>query len=348
GLLAYMAATTKVRTSSFSRNFSAPPASSVPGLKYGPNGTIFLSSGIPDLDSHLYNADVADDGLVHNQPVLYASPSKNPRDFLGTLPSILVSKDDKSRKTDSEPKDLRIAWQYKKYLGENKPHFEERDGKVEYCNDFDLKKPIEKYLIMENRVECVSLLDCPSLAGLRDSCSKFLSQLPRYDGNITSAGRIAIQSFCAPQCEYYDKASNDEWDMLSFIRSLKSMVRSSNAVAFLTFPASLVSPSVSKRWQHMADTLLSVKAIPDEDKELASLLTGYQDMLGLLSVQKVARFNTQVPVILDATTFSIKLQKRRSLVLECLNQAPVDGSSGSSYGTSGSCSSSSKAGALDF
>lgn len=360
-------AANKGRTSSFSRNFSAAPTSSIPGLKYGPNGTIFLSSGVPDLDKilgggfHLGSLvmvmedteaphhmlllrNFMSQGLVHNQPVLYASPSTNPRAFLGTLPTTLVSKDDRSRNADAEQKDLRIAWQYKKYLGENKPHIEERDGKVEYCNEFDLRKPIEKHLIMGNRVECISLLDCSSLAGFRESCSKFLSQLPRYDGNITSAGRIAIQSLCAPQCEYFDK----EWDMLSFIRSLKSMVRSSNAVAFLTFPASLVSSSVSKRWQHLADTLLSVKSIPDEDKELANLLTGYQDMLGLLSVHKVARFNTQVPVILDATTYSIKLQKRRSLVLECLNQAPVDGSSGSSYGTSGSCSGSSKTGTLDF
>lgn len=56
----------------------------------------------------------------------------------------------------------------------------------------------------------------------------------------------------------------------------------------------------------------------------------------------------QVPLILEATTFSIKLQKRRFLVLECLNQAPIDGSSGASYGTSGSCSGSSKTGTLDF
>ena len=53
-----------------------------------------------------------------------------------------------------------------------------------------------------------------------------------------------------------------EWDMLSFIRSLKSMVRSSNSVAIITFLPSLLSPSFCKRWQHMADTLLSVKAIP--------------------------------------------------------------------------------------
>ncbi|KAK9949339.1 hypothetical protein M0R45_004868 [Rubus argutus] len=101
----------------------------------------------------------------------------------------------------------------------------------------------------------------------------------------------------------------------------------------VTFPPTLLSPSSSTRWQHMADTLLSVKAIPDEDKELEPLLTGYQDM---------------VPVILEATTFSIKLQKRRYLVLECLYHTPIDGSSGSSYGTSGSRSGSSKTGLLIF
>lgn len=115
--------------------------------------------------------------------------------------------------------------------------------------------------------------------------------------------------------------------MLSFVRSLKSVLRLSNAVAVITFPPSLVSTTFSKRLQHLADTLVSVKAIPgvhasfllfhssyqgtmlekkhnlqfmlqsDEDKELAKLLTGYQDMVGLLSVHKVARINTQVFVV---------------------------------------------------
>nr|KAJ0189123.1 hypothetical protein LSAT_V11C800406050 [Lactuca sativa] len=151
-------ATGKVRTSSFSKNFSAAPTSSVPGLKYGPNGTIFLSSGIPDLD-------------IHNQPVLYASPIKNPRAFLGTWPITLVPKDDKSRNTDAEQKDLRIAWQYKKYLGENKQHNEERGNFVSFY-------PLWGFL-MGNRVECFSLLDCSNLDGFRDSCSKFISQFPK-------------------------------------------------------------------------------------------------------------------------------------------------------------------------
>jgi elongator complex protein 4 len=103
------------------------------------------------------------------------------------------------------------------------------------------------------------------------------------------------------------------------------MVRSSNSVAVITFPSTVLSNSFCKRWQHLADTLLSIKAIPgklgllkfifsnhfdhlhysvfqlpvylvtDEDKDLAKLLTGYQDMVGFLHVHKVAQTNSQVP-----------------------------------------------------
>ncbi|KAL0381694.1 UNVERIFIED_CONTAM: Elongator complex protein 4 [Sesamum angustifolium] len=294
-------AAAKPRTTSFSRNFSAASSTAPPaaGLKHGPNGTMFLSSGIPDLDS--------------NVPVscIYAGPER----FLGTLPNPMVSKDDKSRVHETEQeKGLRIAWQYKKYFGEHNSE-SQRDGKSEYCSNFDLRKPLERHFFSGQRIDCVSLKNLLILPHFRNivraSCLKLLD-----NGNI-SGGRIAIQSLCSPQCEF----SNKEWEMLAFIRSLKSLVRLSNAVAVMTFAPSLVSTAFSKRLQHLADTLVSVKAIPDEDKELAKLLTGYQDMVGLLSVHKVARINTQVPAILEATTFSMKLQKRRSLILECLNQA---------------------------
>ncbi|XP_050388083.1 elongator complex protein 4-like [Argentina anserina] len=361
-------AATKTRTSSFSRNFSGASSPQIPGLKHGPNGTMFVSSGIPDLHKILGGGfalgslvmvmedaeaphhmlllrNFMSQGLVHNQPLLYASPGKDPRQFLGTLPTPGVPKEEKSSHRDPDQEEgLRIAWQYKKYFGEKQQGFDSQNGKHEFCNNFDLRKPLERQFLTGKRIDCASIFNSPNLVTLHDRCATFLSQFPRNDSNISCVDRIAIQSFCAPQCGY----SNLEWDMLSFLRSLRSWLRSSNAVSVVTFPPNLLSLSLSTRWQHMADTLLSVKAIPDEDKELATLLTGYQDMIGLLNVQKVAQINTQVPVILDATTFSIKLQKRRFLVLECLNQAPVDGSSGSSYGTSGSCSGSSKAGSLDF
>ncbi|OVA03494.1 Elongator complex protein 4 [Macleaya cordata] len=364
-------ASMRAKTSSFSRNQSALPLAQTPGIKPGPNGATFISTGIPDLDKILGGGfplgslimimedaeaphhllllrNFMSQGLVHNQPLLYASPSKDPRAFLGTLPSPISSKDEKSRNTDAEQeKGLRIAWQYKKYFGEQQQNSENHRNAMEYCNEFDLRKPLERQILNAQRIDCFSSQDSPNLTAFRDRCSSFLAQLPRNDGGNRGnvcAGRIAIQSFCAPQCGY----SKMEWDMLSFIRSLKSKVRSSNAVAVITFPPPLLSPSFSKRWQHMADTLLAVRAIPEDDKELAKLLTGYQDMVGFLHVHKVAQINTQVPVILEATTFSIKLQRRRSLVLERLNQAPVDGSSGNSYDGSGSCSSSSKSTILDF
>ncbi|CAL9001931.1 unnamed protein product [Prunus brigantina] len=86
--------------------------------------------------------------------------------------------------------------------------------------------------------------------------------------------------------------------------------------------------------------------LDNKDKELEKLLT--VNMVGLLRVHKVARINTQVHVILESTTFSMNLKRRRFMVLECLSQVPINGSSGSSYGTSSSCSVSSKTGTLDF
>ena len=50
--------------------------------------------------------------------------------------------------------------------------------------------------------------------------------------------------------------------MIFFIRSLKAALRSSNGVAVLSFPSSLLLPSFLMRWKHLADTLLSVSAIP--------------------------------------------------------------------------------------
>ena len=42
-----------VRSSSFSRNISVVSSPQIPGLKCGPNGTTFISTGIRDLDSEI-------------------------------------------------------------------------------------------------------------------------------------------------------------------------------------------------------------------------------------------------------------------------------------------------------
>ncbi|KAH6768864.1 ubiquitin conjugating enzyme 4 [Perilla frutescens var. frutescens] len=103
----------KPRAASFSKNIAAAssPVSSIPGLTHGPNGTIFISSGISDLDNSWRWVCIGKSGDGYGR--------------LGGTASYVVAKkfyvsgDDKSRVHETEQeKGLRIAWQYKKYFGE--------------------------------------------------------------------------------------------------------------------------------------------------------------------------------------------------------------------------------------
>lgn len=385
------------RSGSFVRNLAPAVHVQAVGAKLGPNGAPLVSTGFADLDKVLGGGIpvggilmIMEDieaphhllllryfmaqGLVHDQPLLYASPLTLPQAFLGTLPSVVQAKDDKSE-IEGSPKhtkgeNLRIAWQYRKYFNENQSvethKFQQPElstfsrtakskllgsgltgNKYEFCSNFDLRKPMERSLLNAANVECVNLQAISDLSVFHEQCTSFLSKLSRAQGGISQIGRIAIQSLCAPQCRH----SNLDWEMLSFLKSLRAALRVSNAVAMITCPSSLLTPFFCTRWQHLADIVLSVKAIPDEDKELASLLTDYQDMVGFVHVHKMARINTQVPTILEANTYSLKLLHKRIVILERLNQAPVDASSGESYGTVAAaplCSRSANGSVLDF
>ena len=54
------------------------------------------------------------------------------------------------------------------------------DGKHEYSNEFDLRKPLERHFLNGQRVDCVSIQDSPDLSALGDRCATFLSQFPWY------------------------------------------------------------------------------------------------------------------------------------------------------------------------
>uniref|UniRef100_M1BBW5 Elongator complex protein 4 n=1 Tax=Solanum tuberosum TaxID=4113 RepID=M1BBW5_SOLTU len=196
-------ASSRPRGGSFSRNISSAATTQIPGVKLGPNGTSFLSSGIPDLDQILGGGftlgslvmvmedaeaphhmlllrNFMSQGLIHKQTLLYASPERDPRGFLGTLPSPMASKEEKSHERPAEQDaNLRIAWQYKKYFGEQNSEGQ-RGGKAEYCNDFDLRKPLERHFYSGQRVDCISLRDSPNLAPLLERCSTFSAQIAKY------------------------------------------------------------------------------------------------------------------------------------------------------------------------
>lgn len=66
-------------------------------------GSLVMVMEDPEAPHHmLLLRNFMSQGLMHHQPLIYASPAKDPRGFLGTLPSPVVSKDDKSRFQESE------------------------------------------------------------------------------------------------------------------------------------------------------------------------------------------------------------------------------------------------------
>ncbi|XP_073392413.1 elongator complex protein 4 isoform X1 [Physcomitrium patens] len=344
------------------------------GVKPGSHGVSLVSSGLDDLDQIIGGGIpvgslvmIMEDneaphhmlllryfmaqGLVHSQPLFFASPLPSPQAFLGTLPAIASARESKSRpmgpKDSSGQDELRIAWQYRRYLSEQKALEERRlrqqeltasswasssssfshssaVGSYEFCNDFDMRKPLERSLLIGSK--CESLASGAHLGDLLDQCKEFAAKLARPAGEVQTVGRLALQSLCAPQCVQ----SCTDWELLAFLHSLKGIVRTSNSVAVITFPASLLRPTMAIRWQHFADILLSVESALDEDKEMAGMLTDYQEIVGFLRVHKLASINTQIPSVPDANVHTMKVVRRKKLILERLLFAPVDAVSGDS------------------
>ncbi|KAL2636430.1 hypothetical protein R1flu_007909 [Riccia fluitans] len=287
-------------------------------------------------------------GLAHGQPLLFASPLLSPRSFLGTLPGLAHGDESKSIRTSTEKNqeggELRIAWQYRRFLAEQQELSDRRQRQQEltqawsssvleqrstsnlqvqdYNSKFDLRRPMERALFCAETVECVCLQGSGILSQLQEKCATFCNKLSRLGPGPQQVGRIALQSLCAPQC----MLSLSEWEMMAFLNQLKSTLRKTRAVAFISFPPALLKPSFSARWQHLADVLLSVEAVEDDDKTLEAMLTDYRDIVGFLRVHKLASMNTQVPSVPEAGSYAIKVLHKRKVVLEQLQQAPIDAS----------------------
>ena len=51
------------------------------------------------------------------------------------------------------------------------------------------------------------------------------------------------------------------WELLAWLAWLRGQLRTSQSAALVTFPAALYSESISRRAQHLADAVLSLKAL---------------------------------------------------------------------------------------
>lgn len=136
---------------------------------------------------------------------------------------------------------------------------------------------------------------------------------------MAATGRMVVQSLGSPSMKI------SAWAMLTWLYGLKRQLTNTQVVTFVTFPASLYPPSVSMRVQHLADSVISVESLRENDKSMEGMIADFPDVLGLLRVHKLPAVNTLVPPHAENRAFAMKAVRRRKIVLEPLYPLPVDG-----------------------
>ncbi|GAQ85923.1 RNA polymerase II elongator complex subunit ELP4 [Klebsormidium nitens] len=299
--------------------------------------------------------------VAHAQPLLYASTHPLPADFLTRLPVVTEKREEDAKEAPAASgvqegqSGLRIAWQYQRYLDEQKALEERRTRQREATAsatastdeampslhssfsrptvrsafkassrpeappplDFCSSFDLRKQLGKEVlRLDTVHHHSIADLPALHAQCQDFVERLrPNRD-----VGRIVVHGL--GQIPWEDPA--EDWRYLALLRSLKGLVRTHPAsVALVTLPTGSLPPGFLMRAQHVADTVLETQAVDEDDKELAAMFSYYGEIQGLLHVHKLALVNTQVPFIPEATSVAVSIVRRKRLTLEKMHIAPA-------------------------
>lgn len=174
--------------------------------------------------------------------------------------------------------------------------------------------------------------------GLHARIQEFLSPLALPTGGGSAdqrprVGRVAVQSLGVPHASGAEPGS--EWELLALLHATRGALRGKAAAALVTLPPALHSAAFAARAKHMADAVLSVECLTEDDEVMASMVTDFRDAMGLLRVHKLPSLSTQVSPALETTAFAMKLVRRRRVALERLHPPPVSAGAGDDGGAAG-------------
>eukprot|EP01025_Chloroclados_australasicus_P032309 TRINITY_DN32750_c0_g1_i1.p1 TRINITY_DN32750_c0_g1~~TRINITY_DN32750_c0_g1_i1.p1 ORF type:complete len:372 (-),score=31.91 TRINITY_DN32750_c0_g1_i1:117-1232(-) len=305
-----------------------------PGTRPGLQGQTLISFGQPDMD-RIFGGGVAlgqiiliiedgvsshhvslqryflGEGVACGQKSLVINCSNLKRDEI-SIPALLDKKQsdevrkmeaqssDKTKDQEEEGQQLRIAWQYKRYIGNkssgsqaftqtkqsssSQPISFKRKNALqsgiakEWCHVFDLSKQMHQkdQLFKDNQPESVSLQSI--------SFNQKINQFVELVSSIKdmrhphSVGRIIISSLGNP----FNQEFSDSY-LLRLLLVLRSMVRDSRCTALLTCPLSLFSRDTQIRAQHLADKIVQLLPLQD-DSQVYKLSPDQQNCVGLMKL----------------------------------------------------------------
>lgn len=212
-----------------------------------------------------------------------------PRDQ--TLPASTAdgSSKDEEEKNAAEPQ-LRIAWQYGKYLRKNQEASTpstRSDGsrRGKWCHDFDLSKGWGDSALAKEH-QSISLNGGEARLDLVDACMKFVESLDfREKGG--RVGRMAVLSFGSIDWELGYGCPQTGSIITKTLLQLKAAIFQKRCVVMVTLPANTLTLSDANRVRHIADICFTLDSHHEPSvSDVIPLVTDAGSVTGIIRLDK--------------------------------------------------------------
>ncbi|GIL42558.1 hypothetical protein Vafri_522 [Volvox africanus] len=344
------------------------------GIRPGLHGQTLISMGLVDLDRLLsgglplasvlliledaYSGQHLSlmryfiaEGLACRQRVLWLTGSPPPGGPAAFLPaeaspsqsSGSVAEDDGGK----EQPELRIAWQYKKYIKDDPPVQAGGTSRPvprsssssstartvaagvgrEWCHSYDLTRPMGEEALGASSLDVVRCSGPDAYQEADAAAAAFLSSLRTApDATATfpglrsgGVGRLVVESAGSLAWSGGGSGASEQM-LLRLLYNVRQRAMQARCAVMMTVPAGLLSPGCAARLPHLADTVLALEGLMD-DMPLFKLLPDPNSAVALLSVRKVSSAGMVGPRLPDGQLYVVR-NKRRRLALSPVEVDP--------------------------
>ncbi|DAZ93981.1 TPA: hypothetical protein N0F65_005492 [Lagenidium giganteum] len=217
---------------------------------------------------------------------------------------------------------LKIAWQYEKYLGPGQTQQQTR-----FCHSFDLSRSMHQDMLKANAPVTFALEQCAGSDGpyklLLDAIRAVVAER-----QATQVVRVCIRDLGSSLWFSAATPRQAHADLLRFLRQLRAIVSGTPVVCTISGPFYMLPSTVCNEMRHLCDYVMELKSFTGENDMLPAELSEFH---GLFHFRKLARVHSLACHSTDAVKFGIK-RERRKLKVEKLHLPPEGSRSTSAAG----------------
>ncbi|CAB3224996.1 unnamed protein product [Arctia plantaginis] len=313
-------------------------SSGIPSLDYVigtglPTGSIFVveEDVLANYSRILIKYFLAE-GVACKHDLLVASADENPQDIARELPvPTTVPQNDEINSVATDVDKMKIAWRY-----EGLTQVESSFGSnTSFGHHFDLSKYINVDEVKACNISYCKLesddgvsngfknnLYYKLLTTIKETvCKEQYNSRNKQNSNVL---RISVQSLGSPvwmakDCEEEEPSRTYGQDLIKFMFCLRTFLRDTNAIAFITIPSHLFDDEhIMNRLLYSVDNAVKIESFAGSSRETNPV---YKDYHGLFHITKLSAMYCLVPNVPPSLDLAFKL-KRKKFVIEKLHLPP--------------------------